>query len=221
MSNCIEIIEINKLIKNHFVIPSYQRGYRWDKKQVEDLLNDILEFRDKPAKSDDEFYCLQPIVVKKTKNGEYDVIDGQQRLTTIMIILKYLNKMTYSINYVSRKGSKDFLDNICNESQNDISDRNIDFFFMKTAYNVVRDWFETKIDELDEPTLGDELYIVLGKKCKVIWYVVDDYANVENVFTRLNIGKIPLTNAELIKALFLQSKLLSSNEEVIASLPIW
>ena len=76
-----------------FFIPSYQRGYRWTKQQVEELLEDIWEFALKRQKADGEFYCLQPIVVKKSKNSEYkwDVLDGQQRLTTIYIILKFLD----------------------------------------------------------------------------------------------------------------------------------
>ena len=75
-----------------FFIPSYQRGYRWTKQQVEELLEDIWEFISKNKKEDDEFYCLQPIVVKRNKedNTKWDVIDGQQRLTTIYIILKVL-----------------------------------------------------------------------------------------------------------------------------------
>lgn len=215
MPNTIEIKAINKLVKEKFFIPSYQRGYRWDEKQVTDLLNDILEFIDKPDKEADEFYCLQPIVVQRNTEGVYEVVDGQQRLTTIQIIQKYLGKATYSIDYANRKGSKEYLDDICNQYNQEISAKNIDFFFMKKAYEVTKEWFEAKVIERDEPTLGDEFNLSLGKNCKVIWYELGAEKNVESVFTRLNIGKIPLTNAELIKALFLQSKLLSKNTDIV------
>ena len=82
--NKIELREINKLIRESFFIPTYQRGYRWDKQQVTELLNDLYEFKG----GDNSFYCLQPIVVKKRQDGRFDVIDGQQRLTTIYIIQK-------------------------------------------------------------------------------------------------------------------------------------
>ena len=69
-----------------FIIKNYQRGYRWDSKQVENLLDDLLEFE----KSNNELYCLQPIIVRKLQENEYELIDGQQRLTTIYILLKFL-----------------------------------------------------------------------------------------------------------------------------------
>ena len=80
-------------IKGDFYVPSYQRGYRWEKKQVEDLLNDIKDFIDKRSANlvkENEFYCLQPVVVYKTSDYNYDVIDGQQRLTTLYLILQAL-----------------------------------------------------------------------------------------------------------------------------------
>lgn len=52
------------LDKNYF-IPSYQRGYRWEKRQIQDLLEDLYNFACDKDKTDGSFYCLQPIVVKK------------------------------------------------------------------------------------------------------------------------------------------------------------
>jgi len=60
--NNIELKTISELLGTNFFIPSYQRGYRWTKQQVNDLLDDICDF--KPQK--DEWYCLQPLVVKGT-----------------------------------------------------------------------------------------------------------------------------------------------------------
>lgn len=214
MANYIELKEINKLVKETFYIPTYQRGYRWDKQQVTDLLKDVYEFMNKAKVQNGEFYCLQPIVVKKRDDGRYDVIDGQQRLTTIMIIQKYLKKYTYNIEYASRKGSSEYLNNIAESVENDEKKNdynNIDFFFMKRAFENIKEWFETLIIEKEEYSLSDEFNTYLLKYCKVIWYEVDDGADAESIFTRLNIGKIPLTNAELIKALFLRK---SNFEEV-------
>ena len=206
MANNIELREINKLIKENFFIPTYQRGYRWDEKQVIELLNDVREFMHKGNIQAGEFYCLQPIVVKKRPDGKYDVIDGQQRLTTFLIIQKFLRKKTYHIEYASRANSAEFLNNITEYVENgkQQTSNNVDFFFMTKAYNTVKTWFESKADEDDDYTLEDEFSMYLGKYCKVIWYEVEDDANSESIFTRLNIGKIPLTNAELIKALFLR-----------------
>lgn len=90
--NKLDLLPINDLIKEKpfsFYIPSYQRGYRWTERQVTDLLDDICEFI-KKDKTKDEFYCLQPVVVKPN-NDTWEVIDGQQRLTTIYLLLKYFN----------------------------------------------------------------------------------------------------------------------------------
>ena len=204
MSSTIDLWEVNNLINKKFYIPTYQRGYRWDIQQVKDLLNDLYEFKNSANTSAGEFYCLQPIVVKK-REELYDVIDGQQRLTTILIILKYLNlKRTYSIDYATRPGSEQFLDEISARAKEEIVEKNIDFFFMKTAYNTVEKWFDHMVEEHEEYSLETEMTTYLLKYCKVIWYEVEGDVDVESIFTRLNIGKIPLTNAELIKALLLR-----------------
>lgn len=183
-------------ISGNFIVKSYQRGYRWDT-QVLTLLNDIKENGDKD-------YCLQPIVVKKDGDNDYELIDGQQRLTTLYIILQYIQKnykpkikINFSISYENRTKSKDFLNNINEEEANS----NIDFFFMYGAYKTIDDWF---MASNDDTFLADEMYRYLHSFVKVIWYEVDDSVDPIALFTRLNIGRIPLTNAELIKALFLR-----------------
>ncbi len=62
-------------IRGSFYIPSYQRGYRWSETEVVRLLDDIYQNGKKN-------YCLQPVVVRK-KEDRYELIDGQQRLTTL------------------------------------------------------------------------------------------------------------------------------------------
>jgi uncharacterized protein with ParB-like and HNH nuclease domain len=58
---------------HHFIVPYYQRGYRWEERQVVDLLNDILEFQRniKNKNTSGEFYCLQPIVVINKGDNRY------------------------------------------------------------------------------------------------------------------------------------------------------
>ena len=70
-------------IEGEFYVPSYQRGYRWDESQVTALLDDIYG-------SEGNSYCLQPIVVRKDERGRFELIDGQQRLTTLFILYKYM-----------------------------------------------------------------------------------------------------------------------------------
>lgn len=73
-----------------FHIPPYQRGYRWTRQEIVDLCNDLLEYALRPKPSAAAFYSLQPLVVKYRGEKSYDVIDGQQRLTTIYILMRFL-----------------------------------------------------------------------------------------------------------------------------------
>lgn len=185
--NTIKETAVGKLLGMKFSIPGYQRGYRWTEQQVNDLLNDINEFEPKNG----SWYCLQPLVVMK-KDEKWEVIDGQQRLTTIYLILACLGETyKYTIEYETRKGSMNFLENISEKAQS-----NIDFFYMHKAYETINKFFEEKKNQED---FKDKLL----NNVKFIWYEIDEEENPVTVFTRLNMGKIPLTNAELIKALFL------------------
>ena len=174
---------------------------------------------------DDEIYCLQPLVVKKKDDdtfkrikeeatnlieveallkGSWDVIDGQQRLTTIKILLACLEEQgCYNIEYETREGSKDFLSKISNPS--DKNEDNIDFYHMNQAKETIQAWFENN----DKSSFKETLL----NKVKFIWYESTDKDPI-SVFTRLNIGKIPLTDAELIKALFLNQSNFSNSENI-------
>lgn len=186
-------------ITGEFVIEAYQRGYRWAKDEIEHLLNDINEI------SDGQNYCLQPVVVKNNNDGKYELIDGQQRLTTLYLIMKYLSiyiDLKYSIEYTTRKsenghiGSKELLENIEAIDLKSPSS-NIDELFIKKAYGIISDWFK------GEKSKMNSFSGKLQKHVTIIWYEVDADEDSVGIFTRLNIGKISLTNAELVKALFL------------------
>lgn len=192
--------EIKQLENKYFLIPSYQRGYRWDNKEVKELLEDINEFM--LDKKNNGFYCLQPIVVKEDKS-KYRIIDGQQRLTTIFLIIKYLKDKSYfKIEYETRAKSFNFLDEIKNKADN--SADNIDFYYFLKAYKCIKDFFENN-QNIDR----DKFYDTLINNCKVLWYEISNNESEQDVFIRLNIGKIPLLEEENIKALFL-----SKNEEI-------
>ena len=223
MSNKIELKSISELSGMKFFIPDYQRGYRWTKELVKDLLDDIDEFI---KKKQGGFYCIQPLVVKKNiiKSEEYckklkelshknnnlivstenlieeysqwEVIDGQQRLTTILILLKFLSsdkENKYSIEYETRKDSKTFLEKINKKDK----DKNIDYHHIYVANSEIKERFDNKDDEYKKTFLNNLL-----ENVKFIWYESVNEDPIK-VFTRLNIGKISLTNSELIKALFL------------------
>ena len=226
IENIIEMKSISNLLGLKFFIPSYQRGYRWNEQQIEDLLNDINDFRPESVNNSDDgtWYCLQPLVVKKIKKvykpcdevseeeDWYEVIDGQQRLTTIYLIIHYFNEMWNgkrktplpTISYATRNDSYDFLRNLeINEAQEAVTPGKefkdyIDYFYMKHAYSTIHKWACKQGETFDNNDFQSKFI----HRTRVIWYETVDEDPIK-VFTRLNIGKISLTNAELIKALFL------------------
>jgi hypothetical protein len=205
--------------KQHFVIPSFQRGYRWETKQVEDLLNDILQF----SKGSGNKYILQPIVVQPTTfetngivNDAWLVLDGQQRLTTLLLILKYcfedltqaekriFSDCLYEIHYTNRF-ELDF------ENPQPVKD--IDSFYLSNAKATIIKWFQEKAAKRINTSVIKSclFYKDAQKKVEFIWYV-SETGNTEDhqsdlagitVFNNLNKGKISLTSSELIKALLI------------------
>lgn len=217
--SCLTEKTIGELLDDKFFIPSYQRGYRWTKRQVEDLLNDVWDFITKPGKKENEWYCLQPIVVKKT-NSHYEVLDGQQRLTTIFLILKHLERFIeserkcFEIEFETRNteliNSKEFLQEI--DAKTEIESKtNIDYFHIFHAYEKIKDWFQEKANR-GERSISSKFITPFLESTKVIWYEVAPDKDAIEIFTRINMGKIPLTNAELIKALFLNSSNFPNSE---------
>jgi len=200
-------------IEGHFIIPEYQRGYRWQTEHITMLLNDLWE-------NGDSNYCLQPIVVKNLKDGSLELIDGQQRLTSIYLIMKFVTQLLpsieikFSLKYVTRSRCEEFLASI----DSNLAKDNIDFLHIYNAYQTIVAWFDDK--KADKVLKAINIYKYFGEKVKVIWYELEQKLNEEenkkesiDLFTRLNIGKIPLTNAELVKALFLSRDTESISEE--------
>ena len=277
MDNTINQFAIGELLDGrYFYIPSYQRGYRWTEKQVGDLLRDLLCFSNDLANKGnkdekDQFYCLQPIIARpitdidqlKTifgddfndsilEHGVWEIIDGQQRLTTIFLLYKYLldqkgwdaetlkdeedGKELYHICYATRKGSSSFLENLSSKAIKDSSEEvfkeNVDYFHMANAFKYISEWIKTDGKSINiRYQLGGSLDNVRtslfkllngmsdtkGGSVQVLWYELAENKGKRNIkeFQKINTGKIRLTDAELIKGLFLLEKNFSTSEKYI------
>lgn len=205
LSNGIELKSIDQLLPYDFWVPQYQRGYRWTTQQVKDLLDDLWAFQ--KAAPPHTFYCLQPVIVKQM-GSKWVLIDGQQRLTTIYILLRFLNDSIlkssgriFTLEYETRPDSQAFLNNIDREKRND----NVDYYHVCQALDAIESWFNT---QMNTQLVAIQLYPILLERTRVIWYQLnDDSVDEHTIFIRINSGKIPLTNAELIKALFLKKSI--------------
>jgi len=79
-----KIIPVGKLANHRYIIPIYQRNYAWTKTEVETLIDDIWDAYKQPK----ERYYIGTLVVAEREGGWLEVIDGQQRLTTLYLLLK-------------------------------------------------------------------------------------------------------------------------------------
>lgn len=87
-----------------YTIPIYQRNYAWEEDEITALIKDVYDSFTKHTQSP---YYIGTLVTYKRDEGKYEVIDGQQRLTTIYIILKALGikHLKNSLTYEARKVS--------------------------------------------------------------------------------------------------------------------
>jgi hypothetical protein len=128
-------------ISGNFFVAGYQRGYRWGCHEVEQLLNDIQESRQQQSSS----YYLQPVVVKGMADGRWELLDGQQRLTTLYLIQQHIKRThlpsaapRYELEYQTRPGSTQYL----KDPDETRSWDNIDFFHIYRAAECIRQWFD-------------------------------------------------------------------------------
>ncbi|WP_428076770.1 DUF262 domain-containing protein [Candidatus Avelusimicrobium fimicolum] len=197
---------INEILGNTFYVPAYQRGYRWSEREVKALLDDIWEFANN-KNSENDFYCLQPLMLKKRDNG-YNVVDGQQRLTTLYLLLQYLEvEKLFTLMYDSRNSLTAILQKKLSDEQD--AKESADNYCVFQARNEITHWFNAHKKE-DKKTFCKTLL----NQVQLIWYENDTKSEQES-FDHLNRGKIPLTSAELLKGAMLLSTDLSNEDKAL------
>ena len=208
-----------------FYIDAYQRGYRWTENEVRDLLDDIREFSHVKRPDDNTFYCLQPIIVTNADDGtSWKVIDGQQRLTTIYLIYSFYwvianafsrDDLPFSLSYSNKPKLEECI-KVFTEREYATSkqvdqemagyESDIDCHYIMEAYKCICDYFlKLQKDPYTRNEIND-MKKIFDTSMKIIWYEITDcdVSTEVSVFSKINMGKIALTNAELIKALLLK-----------------
>lgn len=239
---CPTMVSIRTLSDYKFEIPVYQRGFRWTRQQIKELIDDLYEFSKDASKST---YCLQNVTVRKkvNENGEdiYEVIDGQQRLTAIwLLIMSYMDSKkyddelmpVYSLAYEEKAGLTKYVADI---TQNVVATpssvnivniahpKDIDSSFIYDAFEFIINSYKSggnKYSAVLSAIFNDE-FLSDKKQISIIWNEidpvgVDDSEQTKYIidrFSNLNANKIPLTESELIKAYFIDSLSIDKAQE--------
>tara|TARA_B110000211_G_C14093327_1_gene560857 strand:+ start:5670 stop:7469 length:1800 start_codon:yes stop_codon:yes gene_type:complete len=207
-----------------FHIPAYQRGYKWatgPNGAVTVLLNDLWHAFEK---QEDEYY-LQYITVKPLQLADdchyLEVIDGQQRLTTLSILLSVLNLLQVDTDDSGNIACKkldyairaNFFDEFIysQEKLAEVVDTNWDEFIAEDRERLDRQdiyYLYGAVKEcdsffVDKSKLLHDFKAYLFKHVKLIVNSVEQHIVSETVFKNLNSNKVPLSEVELIKALFI------------------
>ncbi len=161
-----------------FFIPFYQRGYRWNKRQIKQLLLDLNSFQP----SDGNFYFLQALVVVCPEDKGWRVVDGQQRLTTLQLILNYLETSLFTIAY----------------ERGEATEQGLDSSFKKKALECIKEFFENKKD-YEKRSFRDKVQ----DQCRFLFYEIPAEDELRT-FRELNSGKISATDSDLVKYLLLK-----------------
>ncbi len=88
----------------YYQIPIYQRPYQWGKEQCEELLNDLFENYEDHG--EDDYFCGSLVFIQPDKDNKTDIVDGQQRLSTFILLAKVL--VTLFLERLTEE-SKDYL----------------------------------------------------------------------------------------------------------------
>ena len=183
--------EKNIFTNEHYIVPLYQRGYAWEEKHIVQLIDDIMD-----VPNDSQYYIGSLIVHRR--NDAYEVIDGQQRLTTLFLLLNYLeeihNKEHVALRFDCRAKSNYTLEHI-NEIVSEtshvlIDDSNIQQELL-SGYNIIRD----KLKSIDIKKLKNNL-------CKTVLYRIEvpKHTDLNHYFEIMNTRGEQLEQSDVLKA---------------------
>lgn len=171
--------------KCNYIIPIYQRNYAWGDDEISSLLQDIKNACEKNKEQDKNYY-IGSLVVYRRDNGDFEVIDGQQRLTTLTLIMHHLGKLSFrNVSFEHRDESEQALSNLNSEKlPSNFSQA------LKTIKKVIDEWGNNK----------DEFVKFLLDKVEIIRTEVPEGTDLNHYFEIMNTRGEQLEKHEVLKA---------------------
>ena len=171
--------------KCNYIIPIYQRNYAWGDDEISSLLQDIKNACEKNKEQDKNYY-IGSLVVYRRENDDFEVIDGQQRLTTLTLIMHHLDKLVFrNVCFEHRDESEQALSNLTSETlPSNFSQA------LKTIKKVIDEWGNNK----------DEIVKFLLDKVEIIRTEVPEGTDLNHYFEIMNTRGEQLEKHEILKA---------------------
>ena len=171
--------------KCNYIIPIYQRNYAWGDNEISSLLQDIKNACEKNKEQDKKYY-IGSLVVYRRENDDFEVIDGQQRLTTLTLIMHHLGKLGFrNVFFEHRDESEQALSNLNSEKlPSNFSQA------LKTIKKVIDEWGNNK----------DEIVKFLLDKVEIIRTEVPEGTDLNHYFEIMNTRGEQLEKHEILKA---------------------
>lgn len=213
----IKVLEVFN--HSEYEVPIYQRNYAWGKEEIEQLIKDIYESK---FNSDNQSYYLGNLIVNRIETDTYEVIDGQQRLTTLFLLLSYLNLVTKNaLRFEAREKSNRTLDAIRN-----IEDKSKEFPFdvlysteIVKGYSYIKNYFESGYKEEDSNLKNKDAsefkkeFIAKLDKIVILRTRVPEKIDLNHYFEIMNTRGEQLLPHEIIKSKIISKFKDSSNEQ--------
>ncbi|GAA8506136.1 hypothetical protein KKKH54_14790 [Helicobacter pylori] len=205
----MELLDLDGVIeKGVFEIPSYQRGYAWQKEQLEDFWNDLEHV----SKLGDKFHYMHSLTLRESENefesSAFEIIDGQQRLATSLILLGLLAKTTKNENYslANLKSilSYNFYYHDIGEAFRAITEEEKDLEAFKTSFyakNLIKayEFFQEKISDTPVRTLEKMFDALIKKMLFSVVELNDNRIDPFSSFETINNRGKDLSTLELLK----------------------
>lgn len=214
-------------LKN-FKIPDYQRAYSWGEKQIEMFISDLDEYSNSGT---NKRYYLGHFILENNLNNEFEIVDGQQRLTSIilfMIVCQHLSKTKTILDEINFKPVSYDLDNYNSILKSDLNNLNSDkenknetssFLRMKEAIEIFKNSFiessNKRKNRLDINKI--ELYLKIIKEAYCSFVIFNDKAVSSQVFELHNTRGLPLIETEKVKSTLMKMVYMYSEPNTIQS----
>jgi uncharacterized protein with ParB-like and HNH nuclease domain len=213
-----DLFDDNEIQK--ITVPSYQRAYSWEEKQLDQFIGDLVEMTSKDKKG----YYFGHFIFENN-NGSYDIIDGQQRITTFILFLIACGRKTNSNkfkNFIDKFSTVDYDDRLFsliknNETfENEEAQKTLSISKIEFALGYFEKQFDAKKLKLD----SIEKYIDILLESRISTHITEDKAVAVQIFELHNSRGVKLNTIEKVKAKLMKALYLNAEKENVDSMII-